>query len=82
MFRSAIKEIITGEKIRGSEEGLRTTHSGQLNIQAKIHNFYENQYKKKPCNDDHVHVKDFLKGMKTPKVTPEEAMDLVKPNSV
>ena len=49
MSRSAIKEIITEEKVPGSEEVIKTLHSGQ---QSVIHNFYENLYKHKPCNDD------------------------------
>ena len=47
MARTAIKEIITEETDPETLEVTRTVHSGQLNVQAVIHNFYENLYKHK-----------------------------------
>ena len=51
-IKNVIKEIITEEKDPVTHEVTRTVHSGQLNVQAAIHNFYGNLYKRKPCNDD------------------------------
>ena len=41
----------------------------------------ENLYKHKPCNDDRAHIKDFIKGIKIPKVIKQEAEELIKPLS-